>query len=195
MGRVNIRHEARRYLLGALRCCDRGPLSAVAVVLAILLPASFASAETPEPIKIAIFDFELEDYSAGAGVIGETSDDAAQLKRVTNEARQLLAQSGKYTLVDVGNVDAEPVRARSLRTCGGCEADVALKLGADQSFVGIIARSSRTEYAVGFQIRDARDGALIFKQQTELRMGTNDSWNRGAIRLIKNTLLDNQDPK
>jgi len=195
MGRVNIRHEARRYLLGALRCCDRGPLSAVAVVLAILLPASFASAETPEPIKIAIFDFELEDYSAGAGVIGETSDDAAQLKRVTNEARQLLARSGKYTLVDVGSVDAEPVRARSLRTCGGCEADVALKLGADQSFVGIIARSSRTEYAVGFQIRDARDGALIFKQQTELRMGTNDSWNRGAIRLIKNTLLDDQSRK
>jgi hypothetical protein len=26
-------------------------------------------------------------------------------------------------------------------------------------------------------------------------MGTNDSWNRGAVRLIKNTLLDNQDQK
>jgi hypothetical protein len=87
------------------------------------------------------------------------------------------------------------LKARSLRTCGGCEADIALKLGADQSFIGIIARSSRTEYAVGFQIRDARNGAMIFKQQTELRMGTNDSWNRGAVRLIKNTLLDNQDQK
>jgi hypothetical protein len=72
-------------------------------------------------------------------------------------------------------------------------ADIALKLGADQSFIGIVARSSRTEYAVGFQIRDARNGAIIFKKQTELRMGTNDSWNRGVIRLIKNTLLSSQD--
>ena len=75
--------------------------------------------------------------------------------------------------------------------CSGCEADIAHKLGADQSFVGVVARSSRTEYAVGFQIRDTRDGSLVFKQQTELRMGTNDSWNRGVIRLIKNTLLEN----
>ena len=44
---------------------------------------------------------------------------------------------------------------------------------------------------MGFQIRDARDGSLIFKQQTDLRMGTNDSWNRGVIRLMKNTLLNN----
>ena len=32
---------------------------------------------------------------------------------------------------------------------------------------------------------------MLFKQQTELRMGTNDSWNRGVTRLIKNTLLEN----
>jgi hypothetical protein len=195
MSRVNICHEVKHSFCGDLPRCGRASLLPLVVVLAALMPALFASAATPAPIKIAIFDFELEDYSAGAGLIGETPDDAAQLKRVTNEARQLIAQSGRYSLVDVSRADAEPVKARSLRTCSGCEADIALKLGADQSFIGIIARSSRTEYAVGFQIRDARDGAMIFKQQTELRMGTNDSWNRGAIRLIKNTLLDNQDQK
>jgi hypothetical protein len=154
--------------------------------------AAFASrAETAPPIKIAVFDFELEDYSAGGGIIGETPEDIAQLKRATDDARQLLAQSGRYSLVDVSHADAEPARAQSLRMCGGCEADIARKLGADQSFVGVVARSSRTEYAVGFQIRDTRDGSMVFKQQTELRMGTNDSWNRGVIRLMKNTLLDN----
>jgi Protein of unknown function (DUF2380) len=195
MSRVNIRHKAKRYLCADLSHCNRVSLLSLVAVLTALTPALFASAETPAPIKIAIFDFELEDYSAGAALIGETPDDAAQLKRVTNEARQLIAQSGRYSLIDTSGADAEPLKARSLRTCGGCEADIALKLGADQSFIGIIARSSRTEYAVGFQIRDARNGAMIFKQQTELRMGTNDSWNRGAVRLIKNTLLDNQDQK
>jgi hypothetical protein len=32
---------------------------------------------------------------------------------------------------------------------------------------------------------DARDGGI--KQQIDLRMGTNDSWNRGVVRLMKNT--------
>jgi Protein of unknown function (DUF2380) len=161
-------------------------------LFSVVAIAAFASrAETAPPIKIAVFDFELEDYSAGGGIIGETPEDIAQLKRATDDARQLLAQSGRYSLVDVSRADAEPVRAQSLRMCGGCEADIAHKLGADQSFVGVVARSSRTEYAVGFQIRDTRDGSMVFKQQTELRMGTNDSWNRGVIRLMKNTLLDN----
>ena len=161
-------------------------------LFSVVAIAAFGSrAETAPPIKIAVFDFELEDYSAGGGIIGETPEDVAQLKRATDDARQLLAQSGRYSLVDVSHVDAEPARSQSLRMCGGCEADIAHRLGADQSFVGIVARSSRTEYAVGFQIRDTRDGSMVFKQQTELRMGTNDSWNRGVIRLMKNTLLDN----
>jgi hypothetical protein len=166
-------------------------LSGLVLLCSVVMTASGARAETAPPIKIAVFDFELEDYSAGGGVIGETPEDIAQLKRATDEARQLLAQSGRYVLVDVSHADAEPAKAQSLRNCSGCEADIANKLGADQSFVGVVARSSRTEYAVGFQIRDARDGSMVFKQQTDLRMGTNDSWNRGVIRLMKNTLLDN----
>ena len=163
----------------------------MALFCGVAITAFATRAETAPPIKIAVFDFELEDYSAGGGVIGETPEDVAQLKRATDEARQLLAQSGRYSLVDVSPADAEPAKTQSLRMCGGCEADIAHRLGADQSFVGVVARSSRTEYAVGFQIRDARDGSLVFKQQTDLRMGTNDSWNRGVIRLIKNTLLNN----
>jgi hypothetical protein len=163
----------------------------LALFSVVAIGAFGSRAQTAPPIKIAVFDFELEDYSAGGGIIGETPEDIAQLKRATDDARQLLAQSGRYSLVDVSHADAEPARSQSLRMCGGCEADIAHRLGADQSFVGIVARSSRTEYAVGFQIRDTRDGSMVFKQQTELRMGTNDSWNRGVIRLMKNTLLDN----
>jgi hypothetical protein len=173
----------------------RSSASSLSFGLALFCSAVIASlaarAETASSIKIAVFDFELEDYSAGGGVIDKTPEDIAQLKRATSEAREWLAQSGRYTLVDVSHAEAEPAKTQSLRTCSGCEADIARKLGADQSFIGIIARSSRTEYAVGFQIRDARNGSMVFKQQTDLRMGTNDSWNRGVIRLMKNTLLNN----
>lgn len=49
------------------------------------------------------------------------------------------------------------------------------------------------EYTVGFQIRDARNGAVIFNKQTDLRMGANYSWDRGAAWLIKNRVLNGQD--
>jgi Protein of unknown function (DUF2380) len=153
------------------------------------LAASGASAE-PSPIKIAVFDFELEDFSAGAGVAGNASADVEQLSRVTVEARGLIAQSGRYVLVDVASADGEAVKGRWLRQCNGCEAAIALNLGADQSFVGVVARISRTEYVVRFQVRDARTGGLIRARQSGVRLGADYSWSRGAVGLINDGLLN-----
>ncbi|MGH6867412.1 MAG: DUF2380 domain-containing protein, partial [Methylocella sp.] len=63
-----------------------------------LLPAFDTSAETSPPVKLALFDFELEDFSAGGQLIGESPADTAQLKLATSEARRLIAQSGRYRL-------------------------------------------------------------------------------------------------
>ena len=49
-------------------------------------------------------------------------------------------------------------KTHTLRDCNGCDAPLALKLGAAQSFVGVVKRISRTEYQVRFQLRDARTG-------------------------------------
>jgi hypothetical protein len=153
------------------------------------LAASGASAE-PSPIKIAVFDFELEDFSAGAGVAGNASADVEQLSRVTAEARRLIAQSSRYVLVDVSSADGEAVKGRWLRQCNGCEAAIALNLGADQSFVGVVARISRTEYVVRFQVRDARTGDLVRSRQSGVRLGADYSWSRGAVGLINDGLLN-----
>jgi hypothetical protein len=159
---------------------------------AALLPALSASADTSPPVKLAMFDFELEDFSAGASLLPANPADSEQLKRVTDEARQSIAQLGRYTLVDVSGVDAQAAKTHSLRNCDGCDAAIALKLGADQSLVGIVTRISRTEFTVRFQIRDARTGDIVFNKQTGLRMGAIESWNRGAAWLIKNGLSENQ---
>ncbi|MGO8908653.1 MAG: DUF3280 domain-containing protein [Bradyrhizobium sp.] len=156
-------------------------------------PASSASADTSPPVKLAVFDFELEDFSAGGSLLPANPADAEQLTRVTNEVRKLIAQSGRYVLVDVSGADAEAAKAQSLRNCDGCDAGIALKLGAEQSLVGIVTRISRVEYTVRFQIRDARTGAPVFNEQTDLRMGGMESWNRGAAWLVKNRLLVNRD--
>ncbi|MGH6822492.1 MAG: DUF3280 domain-containing protein [Methylocella sp.] len=181
VGFLAPRSRAALFFTGALLFC------------AALLPAFVTSANTPPPVKLAIFDFELEDFSAGGQLIGESPADTAHLKLATVEARRLIVQSGRYSLVDVSGADAEAVKAHSLRKCNGCDAGIAFKLGADQSLIGIVTRISRMEYTVRFQIRDARDGAVIFNKQTDLRMGANYSWDRGVAWLIKNRLLNSQD--
>jgi hypothetical protein len=154
-----------------------------------VLTALPASAGPTTPIKLAIFDFELEDFSADASSASETPADTGQLTRVTEEVRQLFARSERYRLVDVGTAHATAVDAHTLRDCDGCDAAIALKLGAEQSFIGVVKRVSRTEYMVRFQIRDARTGAVVADEKSGLRMGADYSWSRGAARLIKDRLL------
>jgi hypothetical protein len=149
-------------------------------------------AEAQGPIKLALFDFELEDASAGAG-LGESARDFEYLARATDVARRLVAQSGRYSLVETTNVDAGAVKEHWLRKCDGCEAPIAGKLGAEQALLGIVHRVSRTEYWIRYQIRDARTGGLVSTGRTELRLGADYSWDRGARWLVENRLLASKD--
>jgi hypothetical protein len=175
----------------------RTRLASCVIVIGLTLAASPISpnAGTPSspPVKLALFEFELDDVSAGAPFTAEAPSDAAQLASVTNEVRRLLAQSGRYSLVDVGDADGDAAKEHSLHVCDGCDAAIALKLGAEQSFVGVVKRVSRTEYTVRFQIRDTRTGAVVSDEDSGLRMGADYAWSRGAARLIKDRLLGSQD--
>ena len=143
------------------------------------------------PVKIAVFTFELDDFSPALSTGEENPADAARLASVTEDVRKALAQSGRYELVAVDGADAPAAKTRSLRDCNGCEAPLALQLGAEQSFVGVVKRISRAEYQVRFQLRDAKTGTIIAEADSGLRMGAMDSWNRGALRLVKDRLLKN----
>lgn len=89
----------------------------------------------------------------------------------------------------------EAAKAHALRDCGGCDAAIAQKLGADQSLIGVIRRVSRTEYTLGFQLRDTRTGAVLARGDSGLRMGADYSWKRGAVRLVSDRLIDSQAPR
>ena len=162
---------------------------APAIVLAALAAAGADEAVGPLPIKMAVFPFELEDFSAGAAYIPPDDIDREQLRLSTEEARRLIAASGRYQLVDVSAVNDQAAKAGKLRDCDGCEARIAAGLDANQSMIGIVTRITRMEYAVTYRIRDARSGAIVAVEQTDLRMGANVAWSRGARWLIQNRLL------
>jgi hypothetical protein len=162
-------------------------------IRAVLAASTAATLTTaPAPIQIAVFDFELEDMSAAGSPNGVAAPDAADLADVTKGVRELFAQSGRYHVVEAGTANADAARKHDLRDCDGCDAGIAKDLGADQSLVGVVRRVSRTEYVVRFQIRDSRTGAVVSKGDSGLRMGANYSWSRGAVRLVRDRVLDGQ---
>ena len=163
---------------------------AIMLLCAAALAPFSTTASTPDPVKLAIFEFEFEDMSAAASASSIAASDTQHLADVTSSVRDLFEQSGRYSLVDVASADAAEVKARTLRTCDGCDAAIAQQLGAEQSFVGVVKRITRTEYTVRYQIRDASTGAVLSSADSGLRMGADYSWSRGAVRLIKDQLLE-----
>jgi Protein of unknown function (DUF2380) len=146
------------------------------------------SADAATPVKIAVFAFELEDFSA-AGQAGSAPLEASYLAQSTAEARRILLQSGRYTLVDTAGADLSTAGTEGLRHCDGCEAAIARTLGADQAFLGVVTKISMTEYTVKFQLRNAGDGTVTSSFATDLRMGADYSWPRGVRWLMQNGLL------
>ncbi|SFK11155.1 DUF3280 domain-containing protein [Bradyrhizobium sp. cf659] len=150
-----------------------------------------AALGTQAPVALAVFEFELEDTTA-ASMGASASSDASYLAEVTGSVREALGRSGRYRLVEVSGADEQAVKAHALRDCNGCEAAIAQKLGADQSLIGVVRRVSRTEYTLGFQVRDARTGAVVSRGDSGLRLGADYSWKRGAVRLVSERLVESQ---
>ena len=162
---------------------------ALAMVVGSFAVAAADEPVAPAPIKLAVFPFELEDFSAAAAYHPPDDIDREQLRLATEEARRLIAESGRYTLVDVGAVSDEAANAGKLHDCDGCDVKIA-GVHADQSMIGIVTRISRTDYAVTYKIRDVKSGALVDVEQTDLRAGANSAWSRGARWLIQRRLLE-----
>ncbi len=167
---------------------------AAALFCALALGAGFGRAEgakpIAKPIKLAVFDLELDDFSAGGPLAGESSEETARLRRVTALARERLAQSGLFELVDASASNDERLKAHWLRKCNGCEADIAQALGADMSFLGFFRKISVMEQYLEFRIRDARTGELLNVSQTDLRGETDESWSRAIAWLIAHRLVE-----
>jgi hypothetical protein len=110
------------------------------------------------------------------------------MEKVSSEARRMLVESGRYILIDVSKVDAEPVRAKSLRNCDGCEAGIALQAGADQALIGVVRRITQTDYYVQVQITDAHTGKVIDQQAANFAGGP-EGWATGVRMLLKHQVL------
>jgi hypothetical protein len=164
----------------------------VASAAAALSAIATGPCEAADPVKIGVFDFELNDASAGGGIIAPDAIDTENLRKSTEEARRMLSASGRYSIVDTSSVAGEVISAGGIQHCNGCDGPLAKKLGADQSMVGVLTRVNRTEYTLQILVRDAQTGAVLSNNFTGLRMGANYAWPRGVKWLMENRILSTQ---
>ncbi|MEQ1955228.1 DUF2380 domain-containing protein [Mesorhizobium yinganensis] len=167
-----------------------GPLAGTLLLLSPPLTAAAHAqqAGSGPPVRIAVFDFELEDKSAGAGIIAQDEHDTKYLAEATQKARDMLSAAG-YTIVDTKGADLDAAKKFGIRNCGGCEAPAALKLGGDQAMLGVVTRVNRTEYTLFIRVLDARSGEQVSNNFTNLRMGANYAWPRGVKWLMDKQVL------
>jgi hypothetical protein len=148
------------------------------------LPMPTLGAQT----KVAVFEFELIDTSLEGATNGPRADEQRRLARLAEELRDRLAASGRYVAVDISPV-AEDARRSNLQACGGCDAVLARRAGAELAVTGTVQKISNLILNMNIYVRDAASGRLVNQMSADFRGNTDESWSRALDWLVRNRLL------
>jgi hypothetical protein len=193
---ASVSMSVSRWLRNIYIGCDIGRrivamlIRTSAVLMGLLLStAASLHAQQTNPTSIEVFPFELEDKSAGAGIIPADEHDRRYLSESAQVAKDMLVQSGRFALVAAPAKDEQPATPSELRNCGGCEGQIARKHGAALAMLGVVTRINRTEHTLFIRILDAETGKPVAEGFTDLRMGANYAWPRSVKWLMTNRIL------
>jgi Protein of unknown function (DUF2380) len=155
-------------------------------VIALMLLAS--SPAHADPLKVAVFDFELVDTSLEGAVGGPRVDEQRRLMDAGEQLRKALAESGKFVVLDIAPVHAA-AHSSNLQACGGCDVEYAQQLGADLAITGVVQKVSNLILNMNIYLRDTHTGQLITWMSADFRGNTDESWSRARSYLLRNRLL------
>jgi hypothetical protein len=171
--------------VGLRRCLVAG----VGGLLAALMVGTGGVTAAAEPIKVAVFPFELVDTSQEGEMGGARADQQARLELLTAELATLLSASGRYEVVSIEPVRSDYDRLGPMRGCNGCDIDLARAVGAEQGMVGIVQKVSNLILDVALYVRDVKTGRVVQVAKTSIRGNTDESWLRGLRFLVDKRIL------
>ena len=148
----------------------------------------FASCGPTVAQSVAVFDFELIDTSLEGAIRGARADEQERLARLSDQLRQLLRNSGQFSLVDITPI-AREAQASNLQACGGCDTQLAKRIGAELAITGTVQKVSNLILNMNIYVRDASSGATVTAMSADMRGNTDESWSRTLDWLIRNRLL------
>jgi hypothetical protein len=137
---------------------------------------------------VAVFDFELIDTSLDGQMNGPRADEQQRIVMISNDLRRKLAAAEKFRVVDIAPLD-EQAHAAHLQACGGCDADLAAKVGATLSITGTVQKVSNLILNMTIYVRDVASGQVIAAMNADMRGNTDESWSRTIDWLVRNRLL------
>jgi hypothetical protein len=85
-------------------------------------------------------------------------------------------------------VDAQ-AHAVHLQACGGCDADLAAKVGARLAITGTVQKVSNLILNMSIYVRDVKSGKVVAAMNADMRGNTDESWLRTVDWLVRNRLL------
>jgi hypothetical protein len=141
-----------------------------------------------EPVRVAVFDFEMIDTSLDGEMKGTSAEEKARLAKLAPALREKLAASDRFIVVDTNSVN-ERAHAQNLQACGGCDATLAHEVGADVALTGTVQKVSNLILNINIYLRDAKDDRMLQTMSVDIRGNTDESWSRGLSYLIRNKLL------
>jgi hypothetical protein len=156
--------------------------------LLFLLCLLSATPIAAEPVRVAIFDFEMIDTSLDGEMKGTSTEEKARLAKLAPALREKLAASDRFLVVDTTSVN-ERAHAQNLQACGGCDATLAHEVGADVALTGTVQKISNLILNINIYLRDARNDRMLQTMSVDIRGNTDESWSRGLSYLIRNKLL------
>jgi hypothetical protein len=160
----------------------------VAAMVTLLLSLAPAAASAREQ-SAAIFDFELTDTSRDNQLAPTDAEHVARLALITDRLRTRLAESGRFSVVDIAPV-VKQAQASNLQSCGGCDVKLASEVGADLAVTGMVFKISNLILNMTIFVRDTKTGSNLAVAQADLRGDTDESWTRTLDWLVRNRLLD-----
>jgi uncharacterized protein DUF2380 len=185
---IRICERRARVYICRMRTCStsilRFPLYLVIAWALLLIVPGPTHAQT----VAAVFDFELIDTSLEGEINGVRVDEQARLRHLSDQLRQRLTNSGRFSLVDIAPLASE-ARASNLQGCGGCDIQMAKRLGAELAITGTVQKVSNLILNMNIYVRDVSSGTTVTAMSADMRGNTDESWSRALDYLIRNRLL------
>jgi hypothetical protein len=154
---------------------------------AVVVYACCAATVEAAPVPTAAFGFGFDDTSLQGEIEGPVASEQRRLVELDAELRDTLAKSGCCSLVDLGAV-AKRAEGVDMRTCNGCDVDLARLAGARISVTGWVQKVSNLILNINLVVRDVSTGGVIDAGSVDIRGNTDESWSRGLSYLLRNRL-------
>src|SRR6516162_2400474 len=173
---------------GARALGQSGPTMIIPSYLVTLWALVFVSCGPTVAQSVAVFDFELIDTSLEGAIRGARPDEQERLARLSDRLRQLLRDSGRFSLIDITPI-AREAQASNLQACGGCDIQLARRIGAEMAITSTVQKVSNVILNMNIYVRDASSGATIAAMSADMRGNTDETWSRTLDWLVRNRLL------